>query len=778
MNDPQDLLYTNQFISTNILSNNQLGEETKYYDRFKNYIDNGKADETDKYVDEDAYENSAINLNKTLHKKWPPNGNKNQYPLFDSYVNDISVNRYKKEIITKINIDNTNRDISSYKNPNDFSLPFNKTFTNVKKIVINDIIFQNINESISNVNNNIAWQYASQNNLISLNIDNTIIPVPDSTRIISYSSLPNSTYGYSTAGGSNNIPNLDDYLVYQTNITPGFYNINNLISSIKLETSQVLHGANYNTSLKILEQPYLAYPKRIGTPHLFNISIDPLSSIVQFVNRIEEVSISAIQTFSPYNNDFEHTDIFYNFSSLNSSTSIYNLNTSYIYVLVPAISDVTYQYYYNTNCIYTPNPFPLVITDIEDNIGNIDARLINFTEFFDIQIYLQNGYIEEELASISFYKYIDTITLSSTLNIDGTILKQDQIYLRFGLQLSNGNSNSKIYNSTGQVIRPSVSSNIIFSDSVNNFLKNYGGVSYLYSLNSTSENSTITYNTTPGIFTDYKYIESKGCIGRALLFRWIFDKVNGTYTTYEVNTANEKKRSLLELLAWPIANETLQIYTVCKNSGFGFVQANYQSYIVDKNTFILNQTNLNSNALNTTHPKLNLNVQFFSNNYYFINDSYIFLKITFDSSVSAENNDQLINAISTESLLYNQVYIESDLLNVNIGEDYTCIGNSNITIYKKSQSFIFAKVLLSNIPGNIDTITSNIINNNNFVINYSNVLDNISSVSVQVYNSELKLLSLTNHFSFTLNIHEVKDILKETLIDTKTNNVITTGHFI
>ena len=46
------------------------------------------------------------------------------------------------------------------------------------------------------------------------------------------------------------------------------------------------------------------------------------------------------------------------------------------------------------------------------------------------------------------------------------------------------------------------------------------------------------------------------------------------------------------------------------------------------------------------------------------------------------------------------------------------------------------------------------------------------------YDSNLKLLTVTNNFSFTLNIHEVKDILKETLIDTKTNNVVTTGHFI
>jgi hypothetical protein len=51
-------------------------------------------------------------------------------------------------------------------------------------------------------------------------------------------------------------------------------------------------------------------------------------------------------------------------------------------------------------------------------------------------------------------------------------------------------------------------------------------------------------------------------------------------------------------------------------------------------------------------------------------------------------------------------------------------------------------------------------------------------MSIGVYDSTLKLLSNTNNFSFTLDIHEVKDVLKETLINTKTNNVNSTGNFI
>ena len=134
MNDPQDLLYTNKFISTNVLSERNLLNDTEYYDRFKNYIDNGSSDEIKKYIETDENESDPININKTLNQKWPIGNNKNHYPLFDTYIRDISTNRYKKEIITKVNIDSNNRDISKYYNPNQFSLSLNKVFNNIKKI--------------------------------------------------------------------------------------------------------------------------------------------------------------------------------------------------------------------------------------------------------------------------------------------------------------------------------------------------------------------------------------------------------------------------------------------------------------------------------------------------------------------------------------------------------------------------------------------------------------------------------------------------------------------
>lgn len=51
MSDPQDLLYTNQFISTKILSNKSISKNVEYYNRFQNYIENNIQDDTKKYID-------------------------------------------------------------------------------------------------------------------------------------------------------------------------------------------------------------------------------------------------------------------------------------------------------------------------------------------------------------------------------------------------------------------------------------------------------------------------------------------------------------------------------------------------------------------------------------------------------------------------------------------------------------------------------------------------------------------------------------------------------
>lgn len=752
MSDPQDLLYTNNYLSKQLITNENLLNETEYYDRYTDFLNKNREPNIQKYIEDDLNEESEINLNKTLNTKWPVDYKKNHYPSFDPFINDVSSNRYKKEIITKVSINSNDRDTSKYYNPNSFTISFQKVFNNLKKVVINDLNFQNINRSITGYNNNLAWQYITKNFLITNNINKTIIPTPGNIKIY-YSDIPNSVYSYKSTYDEV-VENIDNYLLYQTSIPPAFYDIDSIIESIRASTSLIYHGQNaIQNNNTVIEQPYLSSPAKIGNPHLFSCSIDPITSIVRFVNRVEEINIVAIQTFAPYENNFTNTDIFYYYSSLYSSTNpVYTLNSRYIYVSVIASSDTSYQYYNNLYNLNLANPFPLVITNLKTNVGDINSELFNYTPFFDLNIYLTNGYNENDLNSVSYYKYIDTITISNTTTINGNSVTITNKYLRFALSLSTGNINGNIYNSNGNRIIPVTTSNLIFLDSLNSFY----------------ENLNIYYN--------YSFIKIQPIIGRSLLFRWIYDKINNNYINYEIETLNQKKRTLLHILGWPIANETNQIYVVQINDGYNFVQTNYNiNYTAKKNL-------VSFEFKENYFPEIKLNLQNMGNKYYFVNNSYIYLKLYFNDvdSINSDNKtSNFIVGISNQNILYNQIYVMPQVFNVGIGEDYTYIKNcASLEVFKKNNYDFFAKILLSNEPGNYSILNSNIINNNSYLINYDNVLNNINGVNIALYDNNFRLLESSNEFSFTLNIHEIKDVLKETLINTKTNNVTSTGNFI
>ena len=749
MSHPQDLLYTNSFSTRNVLTESNLKKDIEYYDRFVNYNDQNITSDYVKYIEDNEYEESQINLNKTLDKKWPVGNKKNHYPLFDTYTNDISTNRYKKEMITKVSIDTRNRDISKYENPNSFSITLPKKFNNVKKLVINDLIFKNINQSVTNINNNLSWQYPSENFLNATNINNTIIPVPGNKRIL-YSELPNSVYKYTTTDGTGYIPKIDNYLVYQADVTPAFYDVDKFIDNIRYTTSNVVHGQNYiETGIEVIEQPYLAQIRRINSPHLFTCDINTVTSVVKFVNRMEELQVIALQTFSPYETDFTNVDIFYYFSSQYSNNISYALDTNLIYVIVEAREDTSYQYYNNLNYLYSANPFPLVLTGLNEDIGGINAEALCYTPFFDINIYLNNGYTQDELnQTISYYKFIDTITYNIDTIINGNPITINNTYLRFGLSFSSGTLHGNSYNKNGVRYTPV---------STNNYLYNTGLFEY-YSKNV--------------FYTNYEFYDYNFFIGRALLFRWIYDIYDNSYIHYEFETINEKKRSVLHMLAWPIANKTYKIFTVESNAGYNFIQSNAHVNITYQE------------GITTYNPKANeiplylLNLQSYNNKYYFVNNSYIYIRLSFNTNTTL-NTDQYIVSVSDELLLYNQQYVNSNLFNVGIGEDYTNIVEcQGLIVLVKNSSNIFAKLMLSNNPGDYDITASNIINNNGYTINYESMMDDVNEITVELLDPQFRVLELDNYFSFTLNIHQVVDVLKETLINTKTNNVNSTGNFI
>jgi hypothetical protein len=202
----------------------------------------------------------------------------------------------------------------------------------------------------------------------------------------------------------------------------------------------------------------------------------------------------------------------------------------------------------------------------------------------------ENGYTENEVVSIPTYKYWDTITIDS---ID---------YLRFALKLSNGKLNGLYYNKKGNIIKPITFSTTIYDV----FIEKIFGISTTQVLN-------------PNIL-----------IGRALLFRWIFDRDNGIYVNYETETINTKKKSILNILSWPIANKTFEDICIIQNQGFAFVQNNINGLIIKSNVFYglpdLAKQELLSKSIN--YPQ-QLNIQYQNGEYFFTTEGYIYITLNY-----------------------------------------------------------------------------------------------------------------------------------------------------
>jgi hypothetical protein len=133
--------------------------------------------------------------------------------------------------------------------------------------------------------------------------------------------------------------------------------------------------------------------------------------------------------------------------------------------------------------------------------------MINYTEFFDLNIYLSEGFTESQVNSIPTYQFWDTITINSV------------VYLRFALKLSSGKLNGLYYDKTGNIIKPITFSTVLYDS----FLESF-------------------FNITSNQISNLNIL-----IGRALLYRWIFDKDNGEYVNYEIDAINTKKKSILNI---------------------------------------------------------------------------------------------------------------------------------------------------------------------------------------------------------------------------------------
>jgi hypothetical protein len=781
MSDPQDLLYTNNFVDTNILTSEQIENDTKYYDRYVNYLDNNPDNQVKIYSDNNLYENDLINIQQTNSKQWPIDLKKNRYPLMDNLSKDISVNRYTQEQYLNLTVNSEERDKNYFPYTTEFQVELPNPLNNIKSIELTDICIPNFNNNINNMNNSFAWQYFSNyyiNNINSFNI----IPYCNINKKISYYSLPYSTFEIDiNKYGINYNPEL--YLTYQLNLPTGHYDYDLLIDNIKILSRNVLHGSfNFNSiTLRgnlsesrvpdlelppVMEEPYNSFPYLQNTSNLWDFEINEENDAFFAVNRMEEINIMSYQTFpqtlNPYtNSDWEKLDIFYKYSSNPG-----NLDPKYIYITCSEQKGTTNLWYENSSDNpFFPSAFPLVINNLKTIDDNLDAfmRNLNMTPFFDLNIYISNTqpigedeviYTEDELFNICYYKYNDTITIP-TLSSIGT---ESITLIRFALRYTSAGLKGKKFNNANINISPKFAyykpiklATILYNNIIYDFFK---------------EKTNI-------VFFNMNFLP---LIGRSLLCRLIFDQNNGIFTNYESDGDYEKKKTFFNLLGFSIGNQTSALLVSNYNNGFSFVHCNRYQKILDLNIPEL-YYNILPNSYDLISPEIKFEFSLENGKYYLSSSPFFYVQLFFINN-SAQSVIQQFNIKTSQdnfSLSINKNYSNSYLTSIlPLGLAVNC-GDESLRLRQKNKNNIIAKILSSTIPGNLNTINNNI-NQNYKLESFNQILDDISTIQINILDSNYRIIESNKNFSlmikFTYDIHK----LKETNINTKTNNVDIIGN--
>ena len=777
MIDPQDLLYTNNFIDTNIINESQIQEETKNYDRFVNYESNQNSEDTNntlRFLNNTDEESDNINIKKSYYQPFPINNRKNHYPLLDPLLKDISKDRYTKIEETHFSIDTGYRDLQQYPLTSNFSINLSKKMTNIQQIKIDNINIPNFLKSVEAMYNNLTWQFLS-NYFENTDMSFNIIPFSDIKKTYSYFALPYSVFNIPVSIFDEN-PNFDPslYLTSSININPGNYSLIELLRKIALDSGGILHGNNINNSdniYNITEEPYYSFPNLRGTNNIWASEFNNIDEGLYLTNKIENVEIISLQFFKPplkgNNNSsdyYKQNDIFYGYSSLGSN---YTLDPKYIYITVPFIQNETDLWfnnevnannkefypngdYYNP---FIPSAFPLVINiNINDIITN-NAVIKNFTmtPFFNLDVYTTNrlfpnndGYTEDELYNVNYYKFSDLISINTgDLNIK---------LIRFAFRFNNTSSKGAPFSNSF----PPSKSDYLLANVTQTLLYNEILVNY--------------FNIKTNVM--FIIVDNKLFIGRSLLTRFIYGKENGELVNYKIDNIYETKNSVLEYFSFSIANGTNGSLFNIFNKGFAFIHSNLYNLSLNYSSPIQEVLSLSQK---TNLKTVNINYNYIDNNYFIKNNNFVFLKIKFlGTNILTNNQNQLNISYSNNEFHINQNYsIDEIAKELDIGQTVDCFSD-RLSILKKDYDGIFCKILVSPLSGNSSNITNEI--SSQIIFNgYDFLLNDITTVEFTLLDSKLRRIKTLADYNFDLIFISSVDKLKETNINTKTNKVDLVG---
>ncbi len=173
--DPSDKLFTNRFISTDVVTDRTQEEYDKFRRDFRNYWQEKNSIQEMTSFEQDIDPNLSVNdlLNTNKIDFEPTDG---QETFLQQNTNEEQEERTFKTRKTLINIDSRDRDVTIYPNENHYKIPLSRDFTNVKLVQLRSTEFPNSEQLIrssppSRANNKIYWQNLDDSIIFVASID-------------------------------------------------------------------------------------------------------------------------------------------------------------------------------------------------------------------------------------------------------------------------------------------------------------------------------------------------------------------------------------------------------------------------------------------------------------------------------------------------------------------------------------------------------------------------------------------------------------------------------
>jgi len=779
--DPKDLLYTNTFIASNVLSKKELQENSNKFLPFRQ-IKNNSVNDVQEQLNQVGLTENDITQKKLKAEGWNRGSLNNALPILSNTTRDIVEDKYYRYRKSIINIDSRFRDFRLFPRPNNFNVFLGRNYTNVTSIKVLDYNIPNYIYPINERNNILLW----------FTVPEFLIPEPSGkplainlvkinnmenlNYVVYYSewakNLPdcvvNGTLDYVDCSDPNAVPaTCEDKVnilrnelyknIFKITIPPGNYTVSQLEKQIEtiwnkqcFYNSLFYDGNKYNSGVS-------PEPDILGMPQNVKVSIDPQTGVIKFLLRMEEYKIDYLRSYKGKN----YLEVGLKFP--------------------PGCDTSCCSFYNNTKFAIVPTGFP--------GIGGLDAENINYKEFvnkltYQINIFFNKyalNYIEPKVESgvivpnvFLLYFFVDQNVNKEQVN-QPTELKE--IFFSSDELITEGLEDAKI--GREQPFYFIYGENAPILNYINNTIGN--NPFFLIGDTCSSCDDFIVKN-----FLEYCKIFQTGFI----------EKINES-----ICNKDGSSRLLTSYLGLKEDNELYKV--IGPNYGTRGIQTNKDYYINDPvkviNTLTLFVEDAKKYIICEDPVEVEVRVDFLveerpsvalpickdtNGEFVFVFQDYIFLKLLGDNLEVGTNFEQIL---PTSQYGYDSgsVYLDSfditrgfDNLNIVFnpkGVTAGCIppeiqNSNNIknnNFSNKNLSNIFAKIKISSIPGHCEP--------NKYLLSdiifFQKPILNIDSFRVVYIDYEGKIIDMNWDTSFTLEIVERINLLKETNIDSRSGTV-------